>query len=219
MKDKTDWKNLFLNLFVVFLGVTMGFVLNNWSEGRKKDKQALIYKQSLLEDININIKELNIFIEDNKKWINNVETLLDHIESNPSAKIDSLQTVLNFSTTVNTISIQKSTFESLKNSGDMNLISNLDLRTNLVKYYSGSVYKVEFAEQYMLNFLNNNIIPLVLKTYDRYEGAFLNPKKDATRYINNLISFYVGKQQLVANYSNLLEHSKVIKQKLKNIED
>lgn len=33
-----DWKKLFFELIVVFLGVTAGFLLNNWQLD-KKDKQ------------------------------------------------------------------------------------------------------------------------------------------------------------------------------------
>jgi len=36
--NKTKWSKLILELFVVFLGVTAGFVLNNWRMSKQEYK-------------------------------------------------------------------------------------------------------------------------------------------------------------------------------------
>lgn len=213
-KQKTDWKALLLQMMVVFLGVTMGFVLNNYSGSKKNEQKELQYKKALLNDIDINIRELNKMIESDKNWIVEAGNILNHLEKSPKSRIDSLEQIFKLTTTINDMFVQKSAFESLKSSGDINLITDVNLKKELIKYYSGSVYKMEFGEEYLKNFFNQNIVPFAIKTYDRYSGKFLNPERDATQYLNNLISFYRAKEQVVTQYQNTLAHSNYLKTEL-----
>lgn len=207
---KTNWKKLILELIVVFLGVTMGFVMNNWASNNRKEAMEIEYKKLLVEDLKANVKETVSSIKSDSIWLIKTERLLRHLDTVPSAIIDSLPTIYEGITTADILSIQKSTYESLKNSGDMNLITDVSLRTNLIRYYSATAFKVEFSQQYLYNFLNNQTSPLLIQSMDRLTGEFIEPEKHARTYLNHFITVYKGKVALIRNYYDLLGHSEYL---------
>ena len=210
IRIKTNWKKLILELLVVFLGVTMGFVMNNWAASNKKEAMEKEYKKLLVEDLKANVEEVNSSIKEDSVWIVKSERLLRHLDTVPTAVIDSLSTLYEGITTTNILSVQNATYESLKNSGDMNLIEDVSLRTNLIRYYSATAFKVEFSEKYLFNFLNNQTSPLLIKTVNRLTGEFIEPEKHAQTYLNHFITVYRGKLTLLNNYYNLKGHSEYL---------
>ncbi len=65
-----DWKKLFLELIVVFLVVTAGFLLNNWQLEKQDELLEKKYMSGFLQDVNTNITELKTAIESDSLWLN-----------------------------------------------------------------------------------------------------------------------------------------------------
>jgi len=65
-----DWKKLFFELIVVFLGVTAGFLLNNWQLEKQDELLDKKYMNGFLQDVNTNITELKTAIESDSLWLN-----------------------------------------------------------------------------------------------------------------------------------------------------
>lgn len=55
---KYNWQRLILELLVVFLGVTAGFLLNNWRMKAQKYQLEKTYITGFLRDVNDNIVRL-----------------------------------------------------------------------------------------------------------------------------------------------------------------
>ena len=68
-KNRTNWKHLFFELVVVFLGVTAGFLLNNWQLQRQDQNLEQKYLNSFLEDVNSNITELEKSVDVDSLWL------------------------------------------------------------------------------------------------------------------------------------------------------
>ncbi len=62
MKNKIDWRNHFIELMVVFIGITSAFTLNSWQETRKNAGLEQTYISSLAKDIKSDIAQLEWLI-------------------------------------------------------------------------------------------------------------------------------------------------------------
>ncbi|MFS4494107.1 hypothetical protein [Maribacter sp. 2308TA10-17] len=220
LKTKISWHHLFLQAIVVFLGVTVAFLLNNWASNRHEKKLVKLYKQALLEDVSTNINELKRAVKNDSLWIKSTGNLLDYLDEHQSAVVDSLQIIFDRTRYAHRVNPQKATYHSMEASGQLNLLSDFNLKKEIVKYYNGSVVKVEYAENYLWNFINSEVIPHALISYNRHEKEFLNPQRDAVRYLNNLITVHIAKEQILFYYRELLSHSEYLKSELeRNIDE
>ncbi len=82
--SKQDRMKLLLELLVVFLGVTAGFILNNWRVQRVERELEAKYITGFLRDVNSNITDLESFIESDSLWLARTTPILN------SARSDSL---------------------------------------------------------------------------------------------------------------------------------
>ncbi|MBN2362656.1 hypothetical protein JXL83_00830 [candidate division WOR-3 bacterium] len=67
---------LTLELLVVFLGVTAGFVLNNWRSDFQERQLEKKYIAGFLQDIQFNIEELETQIEKDSTWLERASPLV-----------------------------------------------------------------------------------------------------------------------------------------------
>ncbi len=75
-----DWKKLFFELIVVFLGVKAGFLLNNWQLEKQDELLEKKYMNGFLQDVNTNITELKTAIKSDSLWLNRAKPKLMRIK-------------------------------------------------------------------------------------------------------------------------------------------
>ncbi len=63
MSAKIDWKDSFVQLIIVTLGILIAFALNSWNETRKEKKLSQLYLDGLKEELLLNKKELEAKLE------------------------------------------------------------------------------------------------------------------------------------------------------------
>ncbi len=66
---KYNWGKLGLELLVVFLGVTSGFLLNSWRERQQEMKMEQKYISSFIKDVNDNIDQLEELCALDSIWL------------------------------------------------------------------------------------------------------------------------------------------------------
>ena len=75
-KEFINWRQLGLELLVVFLGVTAGFILNNWRSSAQENQLRDKYLTSFHRDISQNIEDLKKSIDaDSYGWFREMPTL------------------------------------------------------------------------------------------------------------------------------------------------
>jgi hypothetical protein len=80
-KTKIEWKNHFVELVVVFVGITLAFILNNWRESYKDKNLEKKYLASFYSDISTDINSLDSLISSKENTLRDTYrliSLLDH---------------------------------------------------------------------------------------------------------------------------------------------
>lgn len=136
---KEKWPEYFLEALVIVASILGAYALDSWNEGRKENKLEANYYCRLLEDINEDKQRLTEQINETKDRLtsaNRMLGLLQQKEPDPSQVIIELVNSIkgsNFSYKAAT-----SAFEDIKSGGNLNLISDIDLKNNLIIYYNDS---------------------------------------------------------------------------------
>ncbi len=213
--NKHNWGKLTLELIVVFLGVTAGFLLNNWRSNANDRSLEKNYKISFLSEVNSNITTLKNSISQDSVWIARATPILKLIEGN-SLSVDSAQVVIVLISNFNRVILTSNTYENITNSGSFNLIRDFELRESLVSYYSDMI-GIETLNDYLFSFYNSFIMPFIMKEISLVNNQFNNPNNLQTASFSNIFSLqYYSVYQRHAAYQAFLERSNDLKEKLTN---
>ncbi|HVT85163.1 MAG TPA: hypothetical protein VHD35_08155 [Chitinophagaceae bacterium] len=135
--EHKKWHHYFWEFFMLFLAVTLGFLVENLREHVVETKKEKEYIQSLIADL-----------KDDDSAIN--EALIE--QENRTAMMDSMITILNdpsrihgnegvlyywarLSPRLGALPVNTRTFEQLKNSGNFRLIRNMETSNKIMSYY------------------------------------------------------------------------------------
>jgi hypothetical protein len=204
MKKEIYWLNHLIELVVVFLGVTVSFVLLNLSNSKDEIEMESKYIEGFRSDISENIIQLREQIEGDSVWIENntyaVHAILEGRLSSDSAN-SLVQGMAYFSRFVP----QNTTYLNLINSGNLGIIQDYNLRQDLIGYHK-RLDDSEILEEYFHDFSKRNFIPFMMKNFSMYTGKLV--KADAYRspeFENLFGSYYSLTKQRLDNYHELLE--------------
>lgn len=133
-----DWGTVAVEILVVVVGIFLGLQVDNWNEERKERHREIRYLERLYEDLGEDLRSIESSLGAYSAREKMVEFLLDTIENpdlvrtDPSYFIRSIQLVA-FTTPP---AISGHTFEELKFGGELSIIRDEALRSNLAKYYA-----------------------------------------------------------------------------------
>jgi hypothetical protein len=158
---------------MLFLAVTLGFLVENQREHYIEMKRAKEYAISLLIDLKEDSTNINHIIKLRTLREQSLSTLMDELEKKPANQNDSIlfQIGANDLAARSYVSFQTGTYEQIKNSGALRYFNN-ETAAAMVKYESTQATlekQLEIENKYVLE----NIIPLRAKfcnpIYLRYE--------------------------------------------------
>ena len=84
---------------------------------------------------------------------------------------------------------KQSTYESLKNSGNLSVISSYDLKEHIVRYYE-NFKLVDRIENLYLDWLSAYAIPYVYENMDIKNQEIISPEKIKGHQFNNTVAGY-----------------------------
>lgn len=212
---KYNWGKLGLELLVVFLGVTSGFLLNNWREQQKEAKLEQQYIEGFLSDVNENIEQLEELNTLDSLWLKKArENVLD-IQNNTLSR-DSAEAMMKKIVVINKMEPHEVTYEDIKNSGNLNLIQNFKLKSKIVDYQI-TLKSVRFVDDYFYQYFNDFVMPYVLSEFNVLTGHFKEEASFGTvEFSNVFVGYYSMVQQRSAVYKDLLSQSEELKAILLN---
>ncbi len=216
MKTKKiiNYRKLFLELLVVFLGITAGFILNNWRSSRVEKRLELKYLQGFKENISDDIIQLDSLVMKDSiiqsSLLPYIILLRDEGTSMDSA-IKYMVLILNIERT----SLHSGTYSDIINSGNLNIIQNFTLKTQLSDY---EIKKegLRFIEDHFYEYFNSAVMPFALKEFDLLRNIFNHPDIINTSDFSNVLTGYLSMIQQRQDYAkNLRVESKEVLEILK----
>ncbi|SMD42822.1 hypothetical protein SAMN00777080_1387 [Aquiflexum balticum DSM 16537] len=135
-------------IFLVVIGILIALQVNNWNEGRKLNKQKAVLLENLEQDFEENQKRLDLiigFLNDREKYARHILALLDSLPE----KLDSIPTVfaLERAGFVHYFNPTQPTYEEMKSSGTLSLISNKELKRVMSSYQTFLEYSYRIEEK------------------------------------------------------------------------
>jgi hypothetical protein len=134
---KKKWSEYFLEFFMLFFAVTLGFFAENQREHLVESHREKQFIQSLYEDLKKDTSMLNTLIEYHTIQINKIDTankiIKDAIWNDSTLKLIyrvNLKTLGNLR-----LSLNERTSSQLKNSGSMRLIENQFISNKISEYW------------------------------------------------------------------------------------
>ena len=170
-KPKAGWLWLSLELIVVFIGVSAGFLFDNFREDRADKKLENKYLESFYNDVladSLEIQEMLLSSE------NNIEVSGHTIQAMQTGTLtrDSALAVLGLMATYNNLNLENATYESVVNSGNLGLIRDFEIRGKIVYYYR-SHEDMRYVEAIHNDYITNYILPYVSRKLDFISGQFV----------------------------------------------
>lgn len=201
-----NWGKLGLELLVVFLGVSSGFILNNWREESQQLELEQKYITGFIADVEDTIDELSKLNKNDSLWMLAANRNISDLRARTLSK-DSADALLKRIIQINKIEIKKGTYEDIINSGNLNLIRNFDLKGEIVDY-ALAVQGVTFVDDYFHQFFNAYVMTFVFKEFDVINGKIIDEKIYNTVAFSNIFGgYYSMVLQRNSAYKDLLQKS------------
>jgi len=144
------WTEHFLEFFMLFLAVTLGFFAENQREHYVEQHREVQYMQSLVEDLKNDTIEFNRATRQNNRLVNNLDTALFIFYRNEwnDSSLKKLYLVnLSYLGTLN-VYLSERTESQLKNAGGLRLIRNQKITDEIAEYWHLSEYGKIFSKTY-----------------------------------------------------------------------
>jgi len=170
-KHKAGWLKLFLELIVVFIGVSAGFLFDNYREDLSNRKLENKYLESFYNNVLADSAEIRTMIQDDG---NNIDISRRTVASMQQGTLtnDSAVAVFSVMATYNNLNLEDATYESVVNSGNLGLIRDFGIREKIVYYYR-SYDDLRYVEKVYYDYINNYILPYVTRSLDFITGDFV----------------------------------------------
>ena len=219
-RKKINWTYYLAELLVVFIGVTAGFLLNNWRMDQAEVKLEHKYLNSFYADLmededNLDSLLIRGKVKEDTLLIVLVESVVQK-EPIPLTE-EQAQVIVNEMLYVEWFSPSNDTYEDMINSGNLNLISDYSLKEKISSYYKFTE-EVKRVEQYFLEHMDNYAFPLLYKTYHLYSREFINSESyQSLEFTNMVLGVFSFLQQNNKIYGEALEKNTELKEELERV--
>jgi len=217
-KRKINWAYYIVELLVVFIGVTAGFVLNNWREDKAEIRLEQKYISSFYNDIVSDETTLDSLVFRTQKKVDNLMDVLKKTEiikeplNEDLAKLI-VKEVIYFAW----FSPTNDTYDDIINSGNLNLISDYELKEKISSYYSFLI-EVKNVEQYYKDHFKDYGFPILYKNYHLFKQEFINDQcYKSLEFTNMFLAGMALYQQNLKMYKQALEINLELKAELSKV--
>lgn len=183
---KQDWTALFLDFVVVVIGILIAVQVTEWSEARRDralEREYLVRLHADLESMLAARSEGSSAAQWNETRLAQQQIVLDALRSGvlrEEQRAD-FETGLAWFGFVGGVEVQRATIEELRSTGAMNLITDVSLRSRILKFDADLVRRQEIVE----NFLDA-IYGFRQQIGGRYEVVRFGGERDDVRLTYNL---------------------------------
>jgi len=135
--ERKKWHHYFWEFFMLFLAVTLGFLVENQREHFVEHKRERQYIQSMIQDLKTDTASFRNVIETNTHSYKKIDTLISLLKG--AKRNESARRIYYLARFIplddENLVCQNKTFEQLKSSGSLRLIRNTDILNKISDYY------------------------------------------------------------------------------------
>ncbi|KOF02065.1 hypothetical protein OB69_13595 [Roseivirga seohaensis subsp. aquiponti] len=203
-KSKINWRNHFIELLVVVIGITIAFAMENWAEKRRDRESQINYLTSLRDDITNDNIELKHIMDSSKVLNRNIDFLMRYVyASGPLEDLKYGHITSTYSAPY--FNAKDGTYHSLVNSGSLDLISNYKLRASITDLYNFHYDEIAKADDFIHDLVNGQIYPYMIENIQFGTAQFgQNEILDDKPLKNNKV------RNMIGSYTNLLKEREAI---------
>lgn len=214
-KAKLNWIFYFVELAVVFIGVTAGFLLNNWREDAVENKLENKYLSSFYMDVQNDEVELDTIIASTQLKTDKLLSILKETEVvNKALTEEQAKEIITEIMYIEWLTPANDTYEDIINSGNLNIITDYQLKEKISSYYT-FLNEVNNVEQYHQRHMDNYGFPLLYKTVNLFSREFVSKESYQNLEFKNM---YIGvislMQQNNKHYRIALEKNRELQEAL-----
>ena len=160
-------KYAFGEIVLVVVGILIALQINNWNENQKKKEYEIAILRQIKENLIESKREVNLAIEDDKRWQACIYKILDHLDQRKEYD-SSLDQCFGCYYWSSTVQFSTSAYEELKAKG-IEIITNTRLRNELTSMYDARFDVIESeVEVWDSQLLSSTIYPLHISLFRKY---------------------------------------------------
>lgn len=132
---RSKWPEYLLEILVLIIGIYGAFALDNWNDDRKSRMEEMSYYCKLLDDFEIDRKNIALRYAESQYKIEISKKLLLEIENEAKDKEYLINAYIQGLRT-NAFIPSKTAITDITSSGNLNLLTNDALKNDLLRYYA-----------------------------------------------------------------------------------
>ena len=186
-------------------------MLNNWREDYRDQQMAEKYINSFQDDIAYDRVQLDSIISSNEKKLERIKTFITSLKNNQSTILEA-ERIMGVMAEINPFLPKLNTYESIKNSGNLNILTNYEIKEKLIQYYQSLEGKKLIEEMNML-YITNYIIPFIHEHADFLNQRIINRNVLKNHNFTNLVlGYYQLLTQTIDSYKSIFDLNKELEQ-------
>ncbi|MFY0592806.1 hypothetical protein [Roseivirga sp.] len=199
-KKKINWLSLFLEFFVVLVGILIAFQLTEYAESKRREQNLETHFNDIFKETEYNQRNFSYaksIADWNLKKIDSTLTLI--LEKGDLNEINRLShDILNYGG----LYIRQNAYTSLVESGDMKYFKRFEERKAVVDLYEYYVW-VQLIESLSSNSFSEDIIPYFKANFDLVNQT-VQPRSsyDNKQYLNALATYRMSIAQKITKYAD-----------------
>ena len=203
--ERKKWHHYFWEFFMLFLAVTLGFLVENQREHFIESQRAKKFAASLISDLHSDTAEMKSNIEMIEGFYQSADMVISELRKSRSFRNDTILQVQGLSDLFNFdfFDPQLGTYEEIKNSGSLRYF-NRELVNKLNSYYSESQRLLQLKQDY-LNFMNAIVTPFIIKMLN---NDFIDAINNKATY-NGLVFIREPDNATISEWKNVMSMIRV----------
>jgi len=213
--NKIPYGKYVFEVFTVFLGVTLAFLVNHWQEETRKEALRQEYWQSFLREVESNQSELDSVLNRNTAKLNRMQEVAQKWRQKQLDAAE-LGEVLNLLTNLNIVAFRTSTYEAVKSGGTWHIFTDTRRVLDVIRYYH-LITETRILQDILLDQFNHNILAFLQNNVD-----FLMEEPDSSllqnRQMKNIFALSLSlQQQLQEKYQEVFAQGQKVLKSLASI--
>jgi len=160
------WTHYLFEFFMLFLAVFAGFLAEQMREHMVERTRAHQFLESMLMDVQTNIKNLDSLIQQDQAIIANHDSLMNWLLAD-SVAIDRAAFARKMGAVwIRNFLVRKETYEQMKSSGSLRYIGNIEFMKKMMDYERVTNFAQFRNQEFERKYYTELFIPTVYKAYD-----------------------------------------------------